>query len=118
MKRNQARAILKELSAVIKMGFKNGMYEEHGTINEVLLSDEFYGIDHLELETFKGWRKRGYKVRKGSKGYIIWAKPKALKKGETEKKAETDEQKEEKWFPTCYLFTSEQVEPIAQEAAA
>lgn len=116
MKRNQARAILKELSAIIKMGFKNGMYEEHGTINEVLLSPEFYGIDHLELHTFNGWKKKGYRVRKGEKGWIIWAKPKAMKKGEQQ--PQTDEEKEEKWFPTCYLFTSEQVEPIAQEVAA
>lgn len=102
MKKNQARAILKELSAVIKMGFKNGMYEEAENVNEVLKGPDFYDIAHLELDTFNGWKKKGYKVKKGSKGYIIWAKPKAMQKGED--KAETDEQKEEKWFPTCYLL--------------
>ncbi len=122
MKRNQAREHLKELSAIIKMGFKSGMYEEYGNVNEVLLGPDFYNIEDLELDTFHGWLKKGYRVKKGSKGYIIWAKPKKMKKGDKpEQEQEQDKKEEEKgknWFPTCYLFTSEQVEPIPQEVEA
>jgi len=97
------------------MGIKEGVYE--GSVNETLLGEDFYNIEHLELNTFAGWKALGYSVRKGEKGYLVWAKPKALAKGQPEPKPESEEQ-EEKWFPTCYLFTSLQVEKIGKEVAA
>jgi len=59
--------------------------------------------------TFGEWKKQGYNVLKGSKGFIFWSSP---IKGTKEKP--DGETKETKFFKVCYLFANTQVEPIAK----
>ena len=59
--------------------------------------------------TFGEWKKKGYNVKKGSKGFTFWSSP---IKGTKEKP--DGETQETKFFKVCYLFTNLQVEPNAK----
>lgn len=66
-----------------------------------------------EVDTYAGWKRKGFKVKKGSKATFktkIW-KPKTRKIKDKDGK-ETD--KKEKYFimVKAYYFTKAQVEPI------
>jgi hypothetical protein len=65
--------------------------------------------DITTFATFAEWKKKGYNVMKGSKGYQFWSSP--IK---TEKTKPDGETAEAKYFKVCYLFTNLQVEPIAK----
>ena len=77
---------------------ENGVISEDNTIN-----------------TFIGWYKRGYKIRKGAKHvaeFSIWMKNPKKKEDLTE-----EELKKYREFilTTAYWFTNEQVEPLTED---
>ena len=71
------------------------------------------------INTWVGWKMRGYKVKHGAEHiaeFPIWIKTKAKKQQETEQDTEeTEEQPKKKRrefvLQTAYWFTNEQVEP-------
>lgn len=63
----------------------------------------------MEFGTFKSWQEKGYKVKKGSKGYAIWSRPKNELGREKKPDAPQDEEGA-KFFGIAYLFSCEQVE--------
>jgi len=74
---------------------------------------KIYNLENSELKTFKAWKAEGFVVKKGEKGFVFFSAPRV-----TTKKVETAnggnfEAKEERFF-TCHLFSSSQVEAIAQ----
>jgi hypothetical protein len=85
-------------------------YNNAHTINEMLKIH--YGIDE-ETNTFAGWKKQGFFVKKGSKSFKFWSKPlRGKKKGATKVEAseDKDEEKGYKFFAVAYVFTKSQVE--------
>ena len=78
---------------------------EHPTINSALLAI-YREQDGLPAQTafklFKQWKKAGFKIKKGSKGYPVWGAPKEHKGPD----GTTYE-----CFPVAHLFSEFQVEP-------
>ena len=84
--------------------------------NEFVLKTYTTETSAAVWKTFKQWRKDGYKVVKGAKGFPIWSKPIKAKAGkETQAEPQTDsktDKKEFSFFGICYLFNNLQVEKI------
>lgn len=72
---------------------------------------DIYGLANKELNTFKKWIEKGYKVKKGEKGYVFFSTPKIFKK-EIEKKDGNKEEIDFTRFCKCFLFSQDQVEKI------
>lgn len=99
-KRKFLSGISKGIKKLVEVG-------EFNSVNEGLLA--FYSDDlpeGTEFESYRGWRKKGYQVKKGEKAFLLWGSPRKAKS----KKEESDED-EFKFFPLAYVFSSEQVEP-------
>ena len=103
----EKRKALRELSKIAKMRISTDC--EGMTVNEVLI-DEFYTDEtNEEFKTLHQWNKDGFKVNKGAVSFLVWGKPKPMKKEqETAPKQATDEEEDE-FFPLCYLFSNAQV---------
>ena len=92
------------------MGLLDDKYIFAETMNEKLLIH--YGIEKLQINTYKGWLENGFQVKKGERSFHIWSKPiRAKKKNESTETEEKDE-KSFKFWNIAYVFTSEQVELI------
>ena len=84
---------------------KNG---DDRNVNTIILED-FYSQDgHEEFNLFREWKEQGYKIKKGSRAFTIWGR---RRKG-TKAEAESEEEKEFKFFPLAYLFSNKQVEKV------
>lgn len=96
------REELKELSKLVKMKMQHEITDA-STINEGLI--EIYSNGkNIEFNTFYQWKEKGFSIVKGSKAYLVWGKPKKLPVKEPE-----DKEDEFKYWPVCYLFSSDQV---------
>lgn len=103
--RDEKKQVLKELSNTAKMAIELGTTEAE-TVNEFVIN-LYRNEEHQEFNTFKGWKKLGYTVKKGSKGFFVWSK----KRTGTEKATNPNEDdKEFKFFSLAYLFSNAQVE--------
>jgi len=82
---------------------------EFDTFNEFL--KYCYDLTDQELNTFAGWKKSGYRVKKGSKAFTFWSKPKKSKiETQNVKTGEEEEtEQEQSFFYICKLFTFNQV---------
>ena len=94
--------ILAERTAKARQLVESGKYPN---INSALLAmykelDEL--PEHTEFKLFGQWKKDGFKIKKGSKGYPVWGAPKE----HTKQDGTTYE-----FFPVAYLFSEFQVEP-------
>lgn len=79
---------------------KEGLYS---TVNE-RLAEMYEEEGHEELNTFRQWLKLGYKVKKGEKALLLWGRPRRVKQDESDD--------EFKFFPVCYVFSEQMVEPV------
>ena len=69
--------------------------------------------DPNSWNTFQGWKKLGFSVVKGETGFLIWGskrKMKGTREVETDAGEVTEEEKEYRSFPLCYLFHGGQVQ--------
>ena len=108
--RDQRKKLLKELSKGAKAIVK--MTEGAQTVNEILL--EWYtNEEHAEFHGFWEWKKLGYKVKKGAKGFFIWSKKRKAKE-----KHEDKEDEEYSFYSLAYLFSNAQVEPLKMKEDA
>lgn len=113
--RNPRRDELISLSVKIRPYVKINVFK---SINDGVRSFYRSLYPNEQFDTFAGWRANGFKVKKGSHGLPIWATPRngvdweKVPADNTKKEGENGELYE--FFPICYLFSSEQVEPIAK----
>lgn len=107
--REEKRNILKGLSQDAKLILE--LNPDAGkNVNDVILKHFYTNAEHQEFNTFKGWIEKGFKVKKGSKAFFIWSKPKTVTK-----KIESDNEKEKdefKMFGIAHLFSNAQIEPL------
>ena len=102
------RQELRELSLIAK-GFQNSSCQEM-TINEILINEFYTDAKNTEFKTLFDWSKIGFKVKKGSKAFLIWGKPRAIKdKNHEPTKQKNEEEDETEFYPLCYLFSNAQV---------
>lgn len=100
---NEKRQQLIAMRQAAKTLIAAGAYD---SVNDALI--DMYKRENAnitEFKTLKEWSKAGKRVKKGSKSYVVWARPKEIHKPE----AQTEEKKM-KYFPMCYLFSNEQVD--------
>lgn len=92
------------LSKTVRLLVNNGIYD---TINEAIIEEVYKNNGHEDFNTFYGWQKSGYQVKKGEKGFPVWGRPKKVKRIEPQ-----TEKDEFSFFPLSYLFSNKQVESI------
>lgn len=88
--------------------------------NMVLLIHNDIITEDDTINTFIGWKMKGYSIKKGEKHiaeFPIWVKNKPKKKAEEDSEDNDEAAKPEKKrrdfiFQTAYWFTDKQVEPI------
>lgn len=94
------RAKLRELSAIAKKMVET---EQVHTVNQGLI--QMYSNDgHEEFKTFHEWKQEGMSIKKGSKAFLVWAKPKTIEHPDPD-----SDEDEMDYFPICYLFSNKQV---------
>jgi hypothetical protein len=104
----QRREVLKSISKKARLLRENRPEFEDWTINEILMAVLYNRKGDREFKKFREWKEEGYTIKKGEKGFMLWAQPLSeLKKQEGE---EPDpEGDDSSFFPVCYLFSNEQV---------
>lgn len=103
--------VLKQISQTAKQLLEQDpvISQTYAGVNEVILNVMYKDGEHQEFETFKNWKEKGYQVKRGSKAFFIWSKPRKAKKEKAEEGKEKDEYK---FFGLAYLFSNSQVEKI------
>lgn len=76
------------------------------TVNELLI-ESYTDEENTEFALFWDWKKKGYKVKKGSKAFLVWGRKRKI-----ENKDAAEDEKETKFFPVAYLFSNAQVEKL------
>jgi len=110
LKAKERRAELIDLSNKAKQGFElcspslDG-YTGNGSVNSLVM---FLFYPEGKYNTGGGWRKENKFIKKGSKGFAIWGKPRKFTKKADKKTEEKDT--EYKAFPVAYLFHESQVQ--------
>lgn len=105
--KNPKREHLKKISETAKV-LQKTKYPEY-SINEILLKFLYQPENKKEkliFDSFNGWRKKGMRVKKGEKAFLIWGR----KKEATRQENEGDESDSFKFFPLAYVFSNKQVE--------
>lgn len=111
-KENPKREYLRKLSRLAREMREADPELEDMTINDIVI-EQFYTKDgHTEFALFNDWRQRGYKIKKGSKAFVIWGRKRKAQKAAEEPEKDPDEFK---FFPLAYLFSNKQVEPLPKE---
>jgi len=101
-RQNEARQQLKELSQVVKPMVKVGAFD---TVNQAIIETAYKKDEHQIFKKFNQWLNEGKRVKKGEKGFPVWARPREMKK---EEHPNIDD--DFSFFPICYLFSNAQVE--------
>jgi hypothetical protein len=114
------REMLKALSQQVKPLVKSGQYD---FINEALIDCIYKQEGHEEFNTLPQWNKKGYRVKRGSRAFVVWGSPKEVSKEQQAEQGreapENEEDDKENFWPLCYLFSNLQVEPAqARKEAA
>lgn len=105
IKHRERRDKLKGLSKIAKLTISMGAEEK--TVNAVLI--EMYTDEkNTEFNTIHQWNDKGYRVKKGSESFLIWGKPTAKQKAESQQQPQDEEEVD--FYPLCYLFSNAQVE--------
>lgn len=103
-----ARAFLRAASAQLKP-----LAQEAGkSVNELLTDIYSNRAQAREWDTFRGWKKRGYYVAKGERGFAVWSRPIKADEAETDagESGESGETKPEREsFYVAYIFCAAQV---------
>lgn len=98
------KELLKDLSNTAKLMLE--MNPAAGTnVNDVIVNKMYKSEEHQEFSTYKGWQEKGFQVKKGSKSFFIWSKPR-----NANKKEDAKEKDEYKFFGIAYLYSNAQIE--------
>lgn len=111
-----ARAFLRAASAQLKPLAQSS----EKSVNELLTDIYSNQAQAREWDTFKGWKKRGYYVAKGERGFAVWSRPIKADDAETDtgetatgatgatgESGETKPEREN--FYVAYIFCAAQV---------
>lgn len=80
------------------------------TLNEIIIERFYTNGHHNTFKTFKGWKKEGFSVIKGSEAFVIWGRKRTVEEGKDHREEEeSEEAKKYKFFPLAYLFSNQQV---------
>lgn len=107
----QRRKVLSSISRKARLLRELKPEFEDCTINEILMATIYNPSGELEFKKFREWKAEGYTIKKGEKGFMLWAQPLKAQKEESEAPTEPQNEADENsdFFPVCYLFSNEQV---------
>jgi hypothetical protein len=94
---------------------KNAMRWASRTLNSIIIESFYKDSENDDFRTFNEWKREGYKVKKGSKGFVVWGRPLSEQKAEQGQEASDEEST---FFPISHVFSNAQVELMKEEAAA
>lgn len=103
-KYQENRSSLIEMSQAARKLVESGDFDR---INEAII-EAIYKANNPEIQEFKTfgqWKQEGRTIVKGSKAYLVWGQPRKVEQSE----ADSNEPKEFKYWPLCYLFSNLQV---------
>jgi hypothetical protein len=107
----EKRDFLKKLSTTVAPLLEAGEYK---TTNEAVINTFYIDKVHTNFKTFNEWKREGYSIKKGSKAFIVWGKPKsaqdAEKATEQGKDEPTTDDDTRDFYPIAFLFSNAQVE--------
>jgi hypothetical protein len=111
------RAELSRLSNEVKPYVENGDFD---TINEAIIYHHYQKGEHSIFKSFNQWRKDGYFIKLGSKGFPVWSRPvSALKEEQKAAGKEVAEQEDDsKTFRIAYVFSNAQVTKATEKRRA
>jgi hypothetical protein len=103
-----ARAYLKAISPALQKIAK----ETGERVNDLLTSQYSRAAACADWDTFRGWKKRGYFVGKGEKGFAVWSRP--ITKGDgndADDQGDDQEDTDNRAAPfyTAFIFCARQV---------
>lgn len=78
------------------------------TVNQIIVNHIYKDEDNSNFDTFKGWIKKGFAVRKGEKAFLLWGR----KKQEVQNPHGETKTEELQFFPVTYVFSNKQVAPL------
>lgn len=104
---SRAKAIREELLKQCKQPEEEELIEAM-TINQLIVEHIYTNEQHQKFNTFKGWIKNGFVVKKGEKAFLLWGR----KKQEIEKPNGEQTTEELDFFPITFVFSNNQVEPL------
>lgn len=104
---SRAKAIREELLKQCKHPEEEELIEAM-TINQLIVEHIYTDEQHQKFNTFKGWIKDGFVVKKGEKAFLLWGR----KKQEIEKPNGDQKTEELDFFPITFVFSNNQVEPL------
>jgi hypothetical protein len=92
---------------------EEALYWEAVRINDLIMDKYHEETGTKDFKTFSDWTIAGFKIKRGEKGWIIWAKKRSAEKksGLMLENGEPENIEFEFW-PICYLFNVHQVEPL------
>lgn len=102
------RKSLIELSKVAKE--IQVLEDEPRNINTILIEDFYSKGEHHEFNTFQEWIKKGKRVKKGEKAFLVWGRKRKSNQDQAPTEPQTKEEKEFSFYPLCYLFSNAQVQ--------
>lgn len=100
------RLALMELSTKVQPLVERGIY---GTINAAIVNEFYKKEGNKEFMTFEQWKDKGFRVKKGEKAFLVWAKPLDALKQEKQGEEAPETEEQGKFFPLCHLFSNLQV---------
>lgn len=84
--------------------------DEPRNINAILIEDFYQKGEHKEFNTFHEWIKKGHKVKKGEKAFLVWGSKRKNSQDQATAEPKTEAEKEFSFYPLCYLFSNAQVQ--------
>lgn len=84
--------------------------EEERNINSILIDDFYTDKQHQEFNTFHEWIKKGKRVKKGEKAFLVWGRKRKSNQDQATPEPQTKDEKEFSFYPLCYLFSNAQVQ--------
>ena len=100
--RDDLKAISAQIKPMLPLTGFNSVNEALKAMYEIPASEE--------LNTFKGWKEKGYSVKKGEHAFTFWSAPIKRKKKQEEEAEAQDAEEKAGHFAICKLFASYQVE--------
>jgi len=107
----QRRAVLSSISRKARIIREARPELADLTINEILMRVLYNPAGNLEFKKFREWKEEGFTIKKGEKGFMLWAQPLEVLQqlNDGVKPEEVEESEENQFFPVCYLFSNKQV---------
>lgn len=103
----------KNLSAISRIAKTKAEHEginlKECFVNDLIIKYCYTKNGHDEFNSFMGWMVKGYRVKKGEKGFMLWSRPISVIKTEANKPTDEDESN---FYSISYVFSNLQVEPI------